>query len=115
MSVWKKYRRGESGSGLRMRRIVSSSRKILQELQHRLQNLLGTQVIRIDEQMSMFAGVGETSKLLLMVFFKPVQSAPRRADRERCSKINEEIGLGDHLPHGLYVGMFLCNVTALVA
>jgi hypothetical protein len=27
-------------------------------------------------------------------------------------KIDEELRLGDDLPHGLYVGMFLCNVTA---
>ncbi len=69
-------------------------------------------MIRIDYQICMLARMGEATVLFFMILFLPVQFAARSADREGCVQKDQDIGLGDPLPHGLHIGMFLRDVTA---
>ena len=79
------------------------------------QDLARSQVIRIDDYMGMFAGVGEPAELFGMIAFNPIQFAAGGADLKRGVEVNEQVGFGDNLPHGWHVGMFLCDVTTNVA
>src|SRR5688572_8059682 len=69
-------------------------------------------MICINHEICMFARMSQAAVLFLMVLFLPVKSAARGADREGCIQKDQEIRLGDLLPHGLYVGMFLRDVRA---
>jgi hypothetical protein len=53
---------------------------IMQEVQRFLQDLIGRQVIGINNQIGMVACVSEPPELLTMIFFVPVELEPRGAD-----------------------------------
>ena len=72
-------------------------------------------MVRIDQQIRVLACVRETAQLLFIIPLLPIQSAAPRADREGGIQVNQNIGVGDLLPHGLHVGMFLRDVAAFIA
>lgn len=86
-----------------------------QKIQCCSQYLIGSQLIRINEQVGVFARVGETADLLVIIFLLPIEFASLCADRKRCAQINQDIGFGNDLPHGLHIGMFLGDVAAAIA
>src|SRR5215211_1927053 len=65
--------------------------------------------------MCVLTRVRETAVLFLMVCFLPAEFAARGADRERCIEKDQNIGIGNSLPHGLDIGMFLRDVAASIA
>src|SRR5687768_8182947 len=69
-------------------------------------------MIRIDYEICMLARMGQATVLFLVILFLPIKFAARSADREGCVQKDQDIGLGDPLPHSLYVGMFLRDITA---
>ncbi len=71
-------------------------------------------MIRIDQQICMLACVSEPAQLLFIILLLPIQSAAPRADREGGVQVNQNIGVGDLLPHGLHVGMYLRDVAAFI-
>src|SRR5512134_1687068 len=96
-----------------MRRICSSSPSV-QVIQCRLQDLVRSQVISLDDYMCVLMGMREPAELFFVIFQPPVEFAARRTYRKRCMKKNQYIWLGNDLPHGWHIGMFLRNVTACV-
>lgn len=60
----------------------------------------------------MVTRVGETPQLFGVIFFEPIEFSARRAGFKRGVEVDQNIWLGDDLPHGLRVGMFLRNVSA---
>src|SRR6266498_4807659 len=50
-----------------------------------------------------------------MVLFLPIQLTAPGADGKRGGKVDQKIRLGNDLPHGLHIGMLLCNMAAGIA
>ena len=98
-----------------MKRRVFSSSPSVEVIQCFLQDLFGSQVICIDDYMGMFMSMGEPAELFLIIFHLPIEFATRSADGEGCVKKYQDVGIGNDLPHGGDVGVFLCDVTARVA
>src|SRR5215207_1799233 len=65
--------------------------------------------------MCMLTRVRETAVLFIMVYFLPAEFAARGTDRERCIEKDQNIGIGNPLPHGLGIGMLLRDVAAGIA
>ena len=63
----------------------------------------------------MLARMGEPPVLLIVVFLLPSQFPARSADGEGRIQKDQDVGLGDLLPHGLHVGVFLRDVAAGIA
>ena len=63
----------------------------------------------------MFPRVRESIALLIVIFLLPIQLVARGTDREGGVEIDQNIGLGDFLPHGLHVRMLLRDMTADIA
>jgi len=57
-------------------------------------------------------GVGEPPGLFFIVLEYPIEFSPRSTDREGSMKIDQDIRLGDDLPHGFDVGVLLRDVAA---
>ena len=72
-------------------------------------------MIRIDDDMCMLARMSKPAILFVMIVFLPAQFTARSAHRERCVQKDQDVGVGDFLPHALHIGMFLRNVSAGVA
>ena len=60
----------------------------------------------------MLARVGEATELFDMIFFEPIKVSARSAGFKRGVEVDQNIRVGDNLPHGLRVGMFLRDVPA---
>jgi len=60
-------------------------------------------------------GVGEPPGLFFIVLEYPIEFSPRSTDWEGSVKVDQDIWLGDDLPHGFDVRVFLCNMAACIA
>ena len=63
----------------------------------------------------MVMGMGEPAELFCVIFFLPVEFTAGRAYGKRRVEIDQNIRLGNDLPHGLHVGMFLRDMPAGIA
>jgi hypothetical protein len=86
-----------------------------QKVQCLLQYLLGSERIRVNVKMSMLPGVHEAALLFVVLAFLPAQLAAGSADREGCIQKDQDIGVGDLLPHRLDVRMLLGDVATGIA
>jgi hypothetical protein len=88
--------------------------KFLQKVQCLLQYLLGSESIRVNMKMGMLPGVHQAALLFVVLAFPPVQLAAGSADREGGIEKDQDIGVGDLLPHRLDVRMLLGNVATAI-
>jgi hypothetical protein len=95
--------------------MIFSKPGFLQKLQCYFQHLFRCQEIRVDQQAGVLASMSQATLLLLMIALMPAQLATCCADGEGCVQKDQDVWVGNLLPHLLDVRVFLGNMTASVA
>ena len=72
-----------------------------------IQYFLDRQIIRIEDQVGMLAGMNQPVLLLAIILLIPGQRTPKLADWEGDIQKNQNIRMRDALPHIRYKGVLL--------